>query len=79
MVDKGARELGIDPVDIRRRNLIGDDAYPTNGASGILFEGLSHHASLNKLLEVMDYDALKAERDKLRRTRAWLGLGLGPG
>jgi carbon-monoxide dehydrogenase large subunit len=75
LVDKGAAELGMDPVEIRRRNLISDDAYPTKGASGIVFEGLSHHASLNKLLEAMDYDALKAERDRLREQGIYRGIG----
>ena len=75
MVDKGAQALGIDPVDIRRRNLITDDAYPTKGASGIVFEGLSHHASLDKLLGAMDYEGMKAERDRLRGEGVYRGIG----
>lgn len=75
LVDKGAAALGIDPVDIRRRNLIADDAYPTKGASGIAFEGLSHHASLDKLLGLMDYDGMKAERDRLRKEGVYRGIG----
>lgn len=75
MVDKGASALGIDPVDIRRRNLITDDAYPTKGASGIVFEGLSHHASLDKLLGAMDYEGMKAERDRLRGEGIYRGIG----
>lgn len=75
LVDKGAVALGIDPVEIRRRNLIGDDAYPTKGASGIAFEGLSHHASLDKLMGSMDYEAMKAERDLLRGDGIYRGIG----
>jgi carbon-monoxide dehydrogenase large subunit len=75
LVEKGAHEMGIDPVEMRRRNLISDDAYPTKGASGVVFEGLSHHASLNKLLQAMDYDALKAERDRLREQGIYRGIG----
>src|SRR3546814_9086609 len=75
LVEKGAAALGMDPVEIRRRNLIADDAYPTKGASGIAFEGLSHHASLDKLLGLMDYDALKAERARLRGEGIYRGIG----
>ena len=76
LVDRGARELGIDPVEIRRRNLIPDDAYPTKGASGILFEGLSHHAALDRLVELMGYSDLLAECDRLRGEGRYRGIGL---
>ncbi len=75
LVDKGARSLGIDPVDIRRANLIPDDDYPTNGASGIAFEGLSHHASLDKLMASMDYAGMRSEQEKLRGEGIYRGIG----
>ena len=75
LLDKGARELKIDPVEIRRRNLIADDAYPTKGASGIAFEGLSHHASLEKLMAAIDYDGMRSERDSLREKGIYRGIG----
>ena len=56
----------MDPVEIRRRNLIADDAYPCASPSGLRFEQLSHHAALNKLMTMMDYDALRAEQAALR-------------
>ncbi|MCZ6589027.1 MAG: xanthine dehydrogenase family protein molybdopterin-binding subunit [Alphaproteobacteria bacterium] len=75
LVENGARQLGIDPVDIRRRNLIPDDAYPTKGVSGIIFEALSHEQSLDNLMEMLDYEALKAERDSLRTEGIYRGIG----
>ena len=47
MVDDAARAIGMDPLEIRRRNLIADDAYPTTSASGLPFEKLSHQAAEN--------------------------------
>ena len=44
LVDLAAMKIGIDPVEIRRRNLIADDAYPCASPSGLRFELLSHHA-----------------------------------
>jgi carbon-monoxide dehydrogenase large subunit len=76
LVDLAGRRLGIDPVAIRRRNLLPDDAYPCTSASGMRFEGLSHHAALDKLLTLMDYDALRADQARARARGVYRGLGL---
>ena len=67
LVDLAAAKIGMDPVEIRRRNLIADDAYPCASPSGLRFELLSHHAAMNKLMAMMDYDALRAEQAALRK------------
>ena len=76
LVDLAAMKIGMDPVEIRRRNLIADDAYPCASPSGLRFELLSHHASLDKLLAMMDYDALRAEQAALRKKNIHRGIGL---
>ncbi len=76
LVDLAAQQLGLDPAEIRRRNLIRDDAYPCASASGMRFEGLSHHAALEKLLDMMDYGALRAEQARLRERGIYRGIGL---
>ena len=76
LVDLAAMKIGMDPVEIRRRNLIADDAYPCTSASGLRFELLSHHQSLNKLLKMMDYDALRAEQASLRKQNIHRGIGI---
>lgn len=76
LVDLAAMKIGMDPVAIRRRNLIPDDAYPCGAPSGIRFEQLSHHASLDKLLAMMDYDALRAEQARLRQQGVYRGIGI---
>ena len=76
LVDLAAAQIGIDPAEIRRRNLIADDAYPATGASGIRFEKLSHHASLDKILRMMDYAGLRAEQARLRARGIHRGIGL---
>ena len=75
LVDLAAARIGMDPVEIRRLNLVADDAYPCASASGLRFEGLSHHASLNKLLAMMDYPALRAEQAALRQQGVYRGIG----
>ena len=76
LVDLAARAIGMDPLEIRSRNLIRDDAYPTDSPSGLKFEALSHHASLAKLKQMMDYDGLRAEQKRLRRHGIYRGIGL---
>lgn len=76
LVDMAAAELGMDPIEIRRRNLFADDAYPVTSPAMMKFEGLSHHASLNKLLELMDYDALRAEQVEARKRGKHRGIGV---
>ncbi|MFL5897459.1 MAG: xanthine dehydrogenase family protein molybdopterin-binding subunit, partial [Solirubrobacterales bacterium] len=76
LIDLAARRIGMDPAEIRRRNLLPDDAYPATSPSGMRFEALSHHRSLEKLLEMMDYPALRAEQEALRRNGIHRGIGL---
>ena len=76
LVDMAARAIGMDPLAIRRKNVIPDDAYPCAGISGIKFEVLSHQACLEKLHEIMDYDALRAEQAELRKRGVYRGIGI---
>ena len=76
IVDLAADKLGMDPAEFRRRNLIADDAYPYTFPSGIKFEKLSHHQTLDKLLALMDYKKLRAEQAALRKKGIYRGIGL---
>lgn len=76
IVDAAANKLGMDPAEFRRRNLIPDDAYPYTFPSGIKFEKLSHQKCLDKLLEMMDYKALRTEQAALRKQGIHRGIGL---
>jgi carbon-monoxide dehydrogenase large subunit len=75
LVEQAALKIGMDPAELRRRNLFADDAYPATSAAGLKFEGLSHHASLDKILKMMDYQSLRAEQAKLRERGTHRGIG----
>jgi carbon-monoxide dehydrogenase large subunit len=75
LVELAAAKIGIDPVELRRRNLIADDGYPTTGAAGIKFEKLSHHAALDKILAMMHYAELRAEQARPRERGIYRGIG----
>ncbi len=76
LVDMAARAIAMDPLEIRRRNVIPDDAYPCSGISGIKLEGLSHQACLDKLESLMNYSALRAEQAELREQGIHRGIGI---
>ena len=69
LVELAAAKIGMDPLELRRRNLIADDAYPTQSASGLKFELLSHHEALAHL-ELIDELRRPARRaEEATRTR----------
>ncbi len=76
IIDLAASKLGMDPAQFRRRNLIADDAYPYSSPAGLKFERLSHHKTLDRLLDLMDYKGLRAEQKALRSKGVLRGIGL---
>lgn len=76
LVDMAAAALEMDPIEIRRRNMYADDAYPVTSPAKMKFEGLSHHASMDKLVEMMDYDALRADQAEARKQGKYRGIGI---
>ena len=76
LVDLAAEAVGLDPVELRRRNLMKDGSYPRASPAGMKFEGLSHEASLAKLVSMMDYPALRREQERLRGAGVHRGIGI---
>ncbi|MBX9589679.1 MAG: xanthine dehydrogenase family protein molybdopterin-binding subunit [Hyphomonadaceae bacterium] len=76
LVDHAARNLGLDPFEIRRRNIITQDMYPYTSPTGYKFERLSHEACLEKLYALMDYPRLRREQAALREKGIYRGIGI---
>ncbi len=76
LLDEAARATGIDPMEIRARNVLRDDAYPHTSLGGYKFEKLSHQACIAKLRVLMDYDRLRAEQAELRTRGILRGIGI---
>jgi aerobic carbon-monoxide dehydrogenase large subunit len=75
LLEKAAVAAGIDRLEIRRRNLVSDDAYPVSTPAGIPLHDLSHQACLEKLARVIDIDALKADQAAARDRGVHRGIG----
>lgn len=76
LIDAAAAELGIDPAEMRRRNFRRPGIDPPRTPGGIAAGDLSHQACLSRLLELMDYERLRAEQTSAREAGRYLGIGL---
>jgi carbon-monoxide dehydrogenase large subunit len=77
MMDQLAAELGIDPIEIRRRNFIPKESFPHETALGIVYDSGDYHGSLDKMLENLGgIDAFRQEQERLRAQGVYRGIGL---
>ena len=74
-MDALADELGMDPLELRRKNFIKE--FPHTLSSGLTVDSGDYEASLDKLLELLDLDAIRAEQAKRRENGAVKQLGVG--
>ena len=77
LMDLAADELGLSPVEIRRRNLIAPDAFPYTTLTGMTYDCGDYDLPLREALRIADYDALLAEQANRRSTGAVRQLGIG--
>jgi carbon-monoxide dehydrogenase large subunit len=76
MVDQLARELGIDPAQIRRRNFIPKNAFPYQSPGLFVFDSGDYERNLDTALDLVGYEKLRQEQAELRRQGRYRGIGL---
>ncbi len=76
LVDIAARRLGIDPIEIRRRNLLTPEAFPYRTPTGATYDSGDYEATLDRALAVAEYARLLDERDKIRADGGFAGVGV---
>jgi carbon-monoxide dehydrogenase large subunit len=76
-MDRLAAELGMDPAELRRRNLIPADAFPHTTVTGATYDSGDYPGALEKALRLAAYDDLRAEQAERRRRQDPLLLGIG--
>ncbi len=78
MIDTVARRLGVDPLELRRRNVIEDDDLPFTTAAGIVYDQVSIAGSLEQAAAMIGYDEVRAEQARAREEEGrLLGVGFG--
>ncbi|MCI0850288.1 MAG: molybdopterin-dependent oxidoreductase [Chloroflexi bacterium] len=76
LMDIAASSLGIDPAEIRRKNFIPADQFPYTIPSGQEYDSGEYEATLDKVLEIGDYQALRAEQAEALAQGRYLGIGI---
>lgn len=75
-MDMLARELKMDPAELRRRNFIPADKFPYQTQMGAVYDSGNYDAALDAALKAADWHGLIAERDKARKDGRLVGIGL---
>ena len=76
LMDMGARALGIDPLEIRRRNLVREDEFPYRIASGIIWDKAGFVECLEAAVQASEYEKLRGQQRAARAEGRYFGIGL---
>lgn len=74
MMDRAAARLGLDPVEIRRRNLI--RRFPHRSPTGLVYDAASYIEAMEAAVEAVNLPAFRRRQAEARQRGRWLGLGL---
>ncbi|MGW9306920.1 xanthine dehydrogenase family protein molybdopterin-binding subunit [Saccharomonospora azurea] len=76
-IDLFAAEIGVDPAEVRRKNLIPADAFPYTTSTGATYDTGDYAAALDKVLDAAGYAELREEQARRRAAGDPVALGLG--
>ncbi|HEX9589080.1 MAG TPA: xanthine dehydrogenase family protein molybdopterin-binding subunit [Bradyrhizobium sp.] len=76
LMDMGAKALGIDPLEIRRRNLVREDEFPFRIASGIIWDKAGFVECLEAAVQAGEYEKLRGQQRAARAEGRYFGIGL---
>ena len=77
VMDQIARELGLDPVEVRRRNFIPPDAFPYTTVTGARYDSGDYEAALDKGLSLLNYAGWRVKQQNRLQTGNHTLLGIG--
>jgi CO/xanthine dehydrogenase Mo-binding subunit len=77
VIDIVARELGLDPVEVRKRNYVRAEDMPYETPNGCVYDSGDYAAMLDLALELIDYDSIPAKRAAAKERGKLLGVGIG--
>jgi carbon-monoxide dehydrogenase large subunit len=77
IIDRFAAEVGLDPVEVRRRNLLERDEFEYTNAAGLVYDSGDYRAGLDLLLDVGEYDELRSEQAARRERGDTKQIGIG--
>src|SRR4051794_11736231 len=75
LLDTAARRLGLDPVDLRRRNMLRREDLPTFNCNGMPYNDITPTETFEQALAMLDYEAFRREQERARAEGRYLGVG----
>jgi carbon-monoxide dehydrogenase large subunit len=75
LLDIAAREIGLDPIELRRRNLLRRDELPYTNPIGMTYDNISPLETFEQALAMLDYDSFRVEQAAARESGRYLGVG----
>src|SRR5438105_3471013 len=76
VMDLIARETGLDPVEVRRKNFVRAEDQPFTTLLGLTYDSGDYTITLDKALEMVDYKGFRKEQAEKRKQGKYLGIGL---
>jgi len=76
VIDKAAREIGMDPIALRRKNFVKPDQYPFASAAGLEYDAGNYDALMDKMEEIADLSGFEARRKESEANGKLRGLGI---
>lgn len=76
IVDLCARELGMDPLEIRRKNFIPKDEFPYQTPVAFLYDSGDYHKLFDKAVEMADYEGMRKAQAEARKAGRVVGVGV---
>lgn len=75
LLDHAARRIGIDPIELRRRNMLRRDELPWANPNGMTYDNISPLETLEQAIEMLDYDRFRRDQRNARAQGRYLGVG----
>ena len=76
MVDIFARKVGMDPVEVRRKNFIPPEKFPFTTSTGLTYDSGNYEPALDRALQILDYKAFRRQQEEARKQGRYLGVGV---
>jgi carbon-monoxide dehydrogenase large subunit len=76
LLDIAARKMGLDAMELRRRNLLRRDELPYTNPNGMPYDSITPFETFEQALEILGYEDFRAEQAEARRVGRYLGVGM---
>lgn len=77
LIDLVASKLGLDPAQIRFKNLIQPHEFPYDSKTGLVYDTGQYPETMKKAMEAFDYEWWRKEQEKARKEGRYIGIGMG--